>query len=217
MKLSSRTIQLLKNFSLINQSIVIKPGNTLASLSSLKEVMAKATITETFEQQIAIYEIPKFLGMLSLFKDPDIEFKEKFMRIKQGKEYVDYFYADPSLIVTPGDKKLPPGNVVAQFDLPQQTLSSVLKALHVLQLPSIVVEGDTENVKMCATDVSNPTSNKYEVEVGTSEHAFSSVFKGERIKVLPEDFNVTINANHVAYFKGTDVEYWIAGDPPKKK
>jgi hypothetical protein len=217
MRLTSRTIQLLKNFSLINPSIVIKPGNKLASLSSLKEVMAKATIAETFERQVAIFEIPKFLGTLSLFKDPDIDFQEKYMRIRQDKEHVDYFYADPSLIVTPGDKKLPIGDVVAEFELPQQTLASVLKALHVLQLPSIVIEGDGETVTMCATDIGHPTSNKYEVEVGKSEHTFQSVIKGERIKVLPEDFKVTVNTNHVAYFQGDSVEYWVAGDPPKKK
>ena len=113
--------------------------------------------------------------------------------------------------------KLPIGDVLAEFDLPQQTLSSVMKALHVLQLPSIVIEGDGEKVKMSAIDVGHPTSNKYEVEVGTTEHVFQSVIKGERIKVLPEDFKVTVNTNHVAYFKGDGVEYWVAGDPPKKK
>ena len=190
--------------------MVFKPGNVISTVSQNKDCMAKASIAETFEQEFAIFKLVKLLGVVSLFKDPEIEFEQKYMRIKQGKEYVDYVYADPSHIVSPGDKEIKMGEAEVCFDLPFQTMNSVMKALHVLELPSIAVVGDRQTIKLCATATGSPSNNKYEVEVGDTTHEFCIVFKGDQLKLLPEDFKVSISSKFLGHFKGADVEYWIA-------
>lgn len=205
----SRTLQLIKNFSLINESMVFKPGNILSTISQNKDIMARATIKEEFEQSFAIHRLVKLLGVISLFKDPELDFQEKFMRIKQDKEYVDYVYADPSHIISPGDKQIKMGETEINFDLPYSTMSNVMKALHVLELPSIAVIGDRSTIKLGAVDMANPSNNKYEIEVGNTEHEFCIVFKGEHLKLLPEDFKCSISSKGIGHFKGSDVEYWV--------
>ena len=54
MKLSNETVTVLKNFSTINQNLVIKPGNSINTMSAMKNIVAKAIVTEDFPQAFAI-------------------------------------------------------------------------------------------------------------------------------------------------------------------
>ena len=137
MKLSARTIQILKSFAQINQSLIFAPGNELKTISPLKTMVAKATIAETVPQQFAIWDLPRFLGVLSLFDDPDLEINEKFITIKSGKTILDYVYCLPDMM-TPPPKKMDdiPADAVEK-ELPSATLQSLMKAVGVLQLPEI--------------------------------------------------------------------------------
>ena len=74
MKLDNKTLQILKNFSLINSSMRFKEGNTLTVVSSNKNILARANIAEGFPRQFAISDLPRLLGVLSLFDTPEIEF-----------------------------------------------------------------------------------------------------------------------------------------------
>ena len=44
MNLSNDTISILKNFSDINQNILVKPGSKLQTISTLKNILAEANI-----------------------------------------------------------------------------------------------------------------------------------------------------------------------------
>ena len=77
MKLSARTIQILKSFAQINPSLIFTPGNEIKTISPMKTMVAKATIAETIPQQFAIWDLSKFLGVLSLFDDPEVVINEK--------------------------------------------------------------------------------------------------------------------------------------------
>ena len=70
MKLSSNTTMVLKNFATINQNLVIKEGSELLTMSSMKNIVAKATVEENFPKEIAIYDLNEFLASLSIFKSP---------------------------------------------------------------------------------------------------------------------------------------------------
>ena len=52
MKLSNETVSVLKNFSTINQNLVIKSGNKIATMSAMKNIVAKAEVLEEFPQDI---------------------------------------------------------------------------------------------------------------------------------------------------------------------
>jgi len=48
MKISENTREVLKNFSTINSGIVVKEGKTFRTISAMKNIMAKATVSESY-------------------------------------------------------------------------------------------------------------------------------------------------------------------------
>ena len=62
MKLTSKTISILKNFSTINQNLMVKTGNALSTMSAMKNIVAQAEVTEKFPQDFAIYDLNEFLS-----------------------------------------------------------------------------------------------------------------------------------------------------------
>ena len=103
MKLSEQTVSLLKNFASINQNLLFKSGNKLQTISAQKNILVDAEIPESFPSDFAIYDLNKMLGVMSLFQDPELEVRDKTMKIG-GK--VNYMFADPAMIVTPPEKEL---------------------------------------------------------------------------------------------------------------
>ena len=54
MKLSKSTLDILKNFSNINQSICFKQGTELSTLSIQKNILSRANVEEAFPRTFAI-------------------------------------------------------------------------------------------------------------------------------------------------------------------
>ena len=52
MQLSESTLSVLKNFSTINPNLVFKQGNQIKTISVAKNILATATITETFRKSL---------------------------------------------------------------------------------------------------------------------------------------------------------------------
>ena len=210
MKLSSRTLQILKNFSTINPSLLFKTGSVLTTMSPVKTVMARATVKETFPQTYAIFDLSRFIGVLSMFNDPDIKMEESFLVISENNRVVNYTYADPEMIVTPPDKPIKfPDDAEISFSMSSDVLSSVMKAINILQMSEFSVSGYDNKIYVGAVDTKNPTGDTYKIEVGATEHQFSMIFKSENIKLISGDYNVKITSRGLGYFKGDDVDYWI--------
>ncbi len=210
MKLDSRTSQILKNFASINPSILFKPGNKLATISAGKTVMARANINQKFNDAFAIYDLSRFLGTVSLFTDPELTVKDKYMEISQGKRKINYTFTEPSLIVTPPDKEINLPNPEVSFKIDTTELNEVLKALSVLSLPEIAVVGDGLRITVQAIDSKNPSGDVYSVDVGETKSNFRMIIRAENVKLLPGDYSVQISSKGLSHFKSADVEYFIA-------
>jgi hypothetical protein len=215
MKLSARTIQILKSFAQINQSLIFAPGNELKTISPLKTMVAKATIAETVPQQFAIWDLPRFLGVLSLFDDPDLEINEKFITIKSGKTKLDYVYCLPEMITQPPKKMVDiPADAVEKV-LPSATLQSLMKAVGVLQLPEIAFVGKDGYFSIEALDTKpkNPNdqtlSNSFSIVVGETIKSFKMIMKADNLRIMNEEYILKISPQGLCHFKGSDVEYWI--------
>ena len=213
MKLSDNTKEILKNFSEINPNLLIEPGKVVKTISTMKNILATAGVEEDFPQEIAIYDLSEFLGMLSLFNKPSFEFDEKFMTINEGGTSTKskYYFADPSILTVPQKSvKMPEDEV--NFTLTEADLTKVKKAAAMLQLPDISVKSVDGNIMMSAIDKKNETANTYGVKVGTSDKKFDFHFKTEHFKMLPGDYGVYISSKLISNFrhKNKTLQYWIA-------
>ena len=210
------TIEVLKNFCSINKSIVIKPGNQIATLSINKNILAIADVEEQFESQISIYDLGVFLGGLSLFDQPKIDTSDSnYVTVsdQRGKSKTRFFYADPDIITQPPEKEITIPSVDVKFRLEAGILQQLQRAAMVYQLPDLCLYGDGTEMSLCVTDKKNDTSNSYSVQVGASDDEFCYCFKVENLKLLAGDYNVTISKQNVALFQGSGIKYFIALEP----
>ena len=184
MKLSDKTISVLKNFSSIYQSILFNEGSKLRTISVMKNILAEATVTEEFMKDFGIYDLNQFLNGLSLHQSPELDFKnDGYVVIREGKSRSKYFFADPNVIVTPPEKDITLPSEDVCFEVSTDQLEKLLKASAVYQLPDLSAVGENGVVKLVVRDKKNDTSNDYAVVVGETEAEFSFNFKVENIKV----------------------------------
>jgi hypothetical protein len=216
MQLSSETLTILKNFASINQSIYIKEGSKLRTISGMRNVLAEATVAEEFPKDFALYDLNQFLNGLSLHDKPQLDFdNDSYLVIKEGKRRAKYFYADPSVIISPPDKDITMPSVEVEFELEHSQLQKILKAASVYQLFDLAVVGEDGTVRLIVRDKKNDTSNEYSLEVGETKNKFVFNFKIENLKLLPASYEVKLSKNNISQFKNTkaDILYTIALEP----
>ena len=219
MKLSDKTLTLLKNFSSINQSILFKQGNSLRTISVMKNILAEATIAEEFPKDFGIYELGQFLNGLSLHQNPELDFENNgYAVIREGKMRSKYFFSDPNVIVTPPDKAITLPSEDVCFELSTNQLDKLLKASSVYQLPDLSAVGEAGVVKLVVRDKKNDTSNDFSIIVGETDLNFTFNFKVENIKILPGTYEVVVSQKLLSRFtsKDYDLKYYIALEPDSK-
>jgi len=219
MKLSSHTTSVLKNFATINQNLVIKEGNTITTMSAMKNIIAKAEVEETFPQEIAIYDLNEFLASMSLFKEPVLDFQDNYVVIKEENSKskgLRYFYSDPSVVSSPTKMIQMPSEEV-KFTMSNEDLNKLKRAASVIGAPDLVLQknGSTSST-LTACDKKNDSSNDYSLDCPTEgDGEFKFFFKVENMKLLDGTYDVEISSKNISHYKNknTDVEYWIALEP----
>ena len=212
MKLSESTVSVLKNYSTINQNLLIREGSVLNTMSAMKNIVAKSTVGEEFPQEVAIYDLNEFLASMSLFENPDLQFKDDFVTMSEEgkKSSLKYWYSDPSVVMTVSkDINMPECEV--KFTLSSDILSNVQKAAAVIGAPDMVLE----NGSLRVTDKKNDTANAYSIDVVDTDDDYKFWFKVENLKLLSGDYDVSISSKRISHFKNTnvDIEYFIALEP----
>tara|TARA_Y100001963_G_C6669360_1_gene394348 strand:- start:279 stop:944 length:666 start_codon:yes stop_codon:yes gene_type:complete len=216
MKLSKSTLDVLTNFKEINQSILFKQGNRLRTISVMKNILAEATITEELSQDFGIYDLSQFLNGIDLYNNPELDFEnDGYVVIKEGRSRSKYFFADPSVIITPPEKSIDLPSEDVTFDLSTDQLVKLLKAAAIYQLPDLAVVGGEGVVKVLVRDKKNDTSNDFSIIVGETDSTFSFNFKVENIKILPGTYTVVVSQKLLSRFtnKNQDLVYFIALEP----
>ncbi|MBE44836.1 MAG: hypothetical protein CMO16_06650 [Thaumarchaeota archaeon] len=216
MKLSNETVMVLKNFSSINQNLVIKSGNTISTMSAMKNIVAKAIVKESFPSDFAIYDLNEFLAALSLFSKPELDFSEDFVIIREessGSKSLKYWFSDPSVVTTPTKEIKMPSTEVS-FNFSSDTLSQVQKAAAVIGAPDMALEDG----KLKVTDKKNDTANAFDTDldiVNTLGQKYQFWFKVENLKLLPGSYSVDVSSKKISFFKNNNVniEYFIALEP----
>ena len=216
MKLSDKTLTLLKNFSGINQSILFKQGNSLRTISVMKNILAEATIDEELPKDFGIYDLNQFLNGLNLHQNAELDFDNNgYVMIREGKSRSKYFFADPNVIVTPPDKSINLPSEDVCFVLDTKQLDKLMKAAAVYQLPDLSAVGEAGVIKLVVRDKKNDTSNDFSVVVGETESEFVFNFKVENIKILPGSYEVVVSQKLLSQFTNSkhNLQYYIALEP----
>ena len=216
MNLSDSTLTILKNFAGINNSILVKKGSQLRTISVAKNILAEAEITEEFPREFGIYDLNQLLNGLGLHQNPDLDFnKESYLTIREGKRRVKYFYADPQVIISPPEKEITLPSEDVHFELSSESLMQLLKAAAVYQLPDFCVVGEAGVVKIVVRDKKNDTSNEYAITVAETVKEFTFNFKVENIKIIPGSYDVVVSSKLLSKFTNTkhNLRYYIALEP----
>ena len=216
MKLSDSTLNILKNFSSINQSILVKEGSKLRTISVMQNILAEAEVDEEFPKDFAIYDLNQLLNGIGLHQDPDLDFtNDSHLVIREGKRKVKYFFADPEVIVSPPEKEMQLPSQDVCFQVEHSQLDKLIKAAAVYQLPDLSAIGEAGVVKLVVRDKKNDTSNEYSIVVGETESTFVFNFKVENIKIIPGSYNVIISEKCVSKFTNEkyNLNYFIALEP----
>jgi hypothetical protein len=214
MKLSSQTINVLKNFSTINQNLVIKEGSDITTMSAMKNIVAKAKVEESFTKEFAIYDLNEFLSALSLFTIPDLDFQNDFVVITEegSSKSLKYWYSDPSVVTTPNKDITMPSNEV-KFDFSSDILAEITRAASVIGAPDMVLE----NGKLKVTDKKNTTANDFalDLDVPASDINYKFWFKVENLKLIPGSYSVEVSSKNISKFTNSniEIEYFIALEP----
>ena len=214
MKLSNETVSVLKNFSTINQNLVIKSGSTITTMSAMKNIVAKADVKEEFPQDFAIYDLNEFLSVITFFENPELQFEDSFVVVTEegSRTRAKYFFSDPSVVTTP-TKPITMPECEVKLNLSSDILDRITRGASVIGAPDLALESGT----LKATDKKNDTANDFQmdIEVESDSNDYKFWFKVENLKLIPDSYDVQISSKSISHFKNSkgDVEYFIALEP----
>jgi len=218
MKISSSTLSVLKNFSTINSNMVFSPDGELKTMSNAKNILGSAVIPEQFEYEFGIYDLNEFLNVLGMFEDPELSFHAdaKFVNISEDGHSIKYFFSEPSNLTSPQKKIVMPSAEV-QFEMSADNLNAMRKAAGVLGTTDVIIEGTTgsNQLELTVTDIGNPTSNSYKIEIDVDEENtsdFKLAFNINNFKFAGGDYQVDISSKLISKFthKTEPLVYWVA-------
>ena len=213
MRLSKETYNILKNFAAINSNILIQPGNLLKTVSAGKNIYVEAKVTEDFDVDVPIWDLNKFLGILSMFNNPDLEFHDTHVVITNGRSSVTYYYSEPTLLTVPTREIKMPA-VVTQFDLDEKDLNEILKASSVLQVSDLRMVGADGKFMISVDDSGQSTSNSFEIVIDENYEGkdFEGTINVSEMKFIPGSYSVELTDTIISKFthKSLDLSYYIA-------
>jgi len=215
MELSDNTLTVLKNFSSINQNLMVREGNVVKTMSEARNVLATAQVTETFEKQFGVYDLNEFINVLGLVDTPRLTFQDEYVIVgdSTGRSKVKYFFSPEETLTTPQkDIKMP--SVEVKFDLTSDTLSKLKKAASALGHSEVSITGKDGVLSLSVVDSQNSTSNAFSIDIDGEfgNVSFNFIMSIGNLKIIPGDYTVEISSKLISQFshKELNVQYWIA-------
>jgi hypothetical protein len=212
MKLSKTTLELLKNYATINTNLLVKSGSSLSTVSASKSILAKGTIEESFPQEFAIYDLNQFLSLVTMSDDTEIEFSDEYLTCKSGAGRFKFYYAEPSIIVAAPDKEIELDNFY-QFNITKEQLNTIYRAASVISAPTLSVVSNTGGVTMSVGDPNTPKSNSFTTDIGQANVQFDARLSIENLKVIADDYEVTVSQKKAFKFSNSKRTYFLALEP----
>lgn len=214
MNISKPTLEVLKNFASINTNLLVREGNTLATISNGKNIFSRATVTETFDKEFAVYDLNSLLGLLTFTENPDLDLGDESLKIHGAGTEFEYFYSDPSIIVAAPDKTIEVDNFY-EFTLSKDQIVNLTRAASVVNAPVLSVVGRNGKVTISVGDPSTPRSNTFRQEIGDTDKEFDCRLAVENFKVIAGDYRIVLSQKKFMYLESStsDIKYWLALEP----
>lgn len=208
MKLSSNTLAILTNFSTINSSILIRPGNVLRTISIAEDVSASATIEENFEHEFAIYDLPQFLKGIKLYNQPEIEISDdsNFALIKYQNHTIKYLLTPTDLVFAPENRNIRIPSKDVEFEMRYEHFDKLMKAANVFTLSDFTIVGNGKEIILQVRNKADPTSNEVSTIVGETKNNFELNFDRNNLLMIPGHYDVVISKEMVSQFINQDFE-----------
>lgn len=215
MQISNTTIQILKNFAQINTNILVHEGNELRTVSTMKDIFAKATVEETFPLEFGIYDLTTLLALLTLTENQEIDFGDKSLKISKDNGEFEYYYADPSILVAPPKGKDIKVDETFTFSITKEDLATITKAAAIVSAPTISITSKGGKVVLSVGDPKTPASNSYKKQVGEFDEEFNMMLAVGNLKVIPEAYEVVLSKKKLVHFRNNErgLMYWLAAEP----
>ena len=214
MNISKPTLEVLKNFATINTNILVREGNTLATISNGKNIFSRATVTESFDKEFAIYDLNSLLGLLTFTENRDLDLGDESLIINNGGAEFEYFYADPSIIVAAPDKTIEVDNFY-EFKMTKDEVTNVTRAASVISAPVLSVVGKDGKVTLSVGDPSTPRSNTFRQVIGETDKEFDCRLAVENFKVIADTYKVVLSQKKFMFLENESgtMKYWLALEP----
>jgi hypothetical protein len=216
MELSDNTLSVLKNFSGINQNIVVRSGSTIKTVSEARNILATAVVDESFPQDFGVYDLNEFIGVLGLVDSPRLKFENEYVTVgdSTGRSKVKYFFSSEDALTTPSKDLTMPGADI-QFDLTNDTLNKLKRAASTLGHTEVSITGKDGVLSLSVVDPSNTTSNTFSIDIEgvvNQGSKFNYIININNLKILPGDYEVQLSSKYITQFKNKEVNvtYWIA-------
>jgi hypothetical protein len=215
MKLSDKTLTILENFSKISSSAFFFPGKTQKVMTPAKSIYAQADFDEEFPIEFGIYDLTKFLSVLSLFNNPELEFDAKFVTIKNDSSEATFWFTPKDLIsnaVVDPSKSIKLNAVDLAFGLSKEDYKYLKSSASVMGLPNFIIEGDGKSINLLVKDADTATSNKMSKRVGETTDTFEFVGDISNLRMLDDDYDVQVSKKGIIEFtsKNNSLKYWVA-------
>lgn len=211
MKISKQTLDILKNFATVNSNILVRQGNVLSTISTGKNIFARAEVTESFDKEFAVYDLNSLLALLTLMEDTEVLLGDESITVTKGSSEFEYFYADPNIIVSAPDKQIEVDDFYS-FDLSSDDLSMVMKAAAITAAPMLSVVATGGKVTLTVGDPSTPKSNSFKQIIGDTDKEFDCRLQIENLKVVPGSYKVTLSQKKFMFLQNNNsqLKYWLA-------
>ena len=224
MKLSDKTLGVLKNYANINQGIMFKKGKVLKTVSSHKNILSEARITEDIPADFGVYDLNNFLSVVSLDQDdPDFQFDDKHVVIvgRKGRSKIKYRFCEPTMIVLPPEKDFVMPEAEINCLITNEDFDWIMKASSVLSSPHIAIQSDGITVDVIAFNGQDDSAHtdSLQIDKGDTGDKYKMIFKTENlVKVMAGNYKVSISSKGVSEFKNKDVPltYWISTETGSK-
>lgn len=216
MELCENTLNVLRNFSGINQNIMIRSGNNIKTMSETRNMIATADVSEQFTKDFGIYDLNEFIGVMGLVDTPNLKFEDDFVTVSDssGRSKIKYFYAaEETLTTATKDVNMPEADV--KFTLDNDTLNRLKKAASTLGHSEVSIKAKDGVLSLSVVENQNATSNAFSIDIDgefKQDAVFNFIISISNLKILPGDYDVEISSKLITQFKNKELPltYWIA-------